>query len=120
MENVPPSVAVWRKGYSSHCGLSNTLVKSISTVAVGLGCLVDIVKVTRCSCIGSVMADHLSKAEFRSFRAVGASAEWDLAIEPLSVPSVLLGWVDRPVVDADLGHAILRQLSTSFEILGYS
>ena len=50
--------------YSHFCRLYTTLVKAISVVATGLGCPVDIVKVTRCSKGEAVMADQISKAEF--------------------------------------------------------
>ena len=40
------SVRIWRKGYSSSCSLSTTLVLALGTVA--LGCQVFVEKVARC------------------------------------------------------------------------
>ena len=40
------SVFIWKKGYRSSCLLLSTLVKAISSVAAGLGCHVDITKIT--------------------------------------------------------------------------
>ena len=65
------SVRIWNKGYSSYCRLCTTLVKAISVVAAGLGCRVEIVKITRCSSGGAVMADKLSKGDIR-----GCLEEW--------------------------------------------
>ena len=50
------SVGIWRKGYSNYCRLSTTIVKAISVVAAGLGCKVDIVKITRCSTGGRALS----------------------------------------------------------------
>ena len=54
------SVGIWKKGYSTTCYLSTTIVKAIATVAAGLGCWLDVVKITRCSNPGADMADALS------------------------------------------------------------
>ena len=70
------SVGVWRKGYSSYCGLCTTIVKAISVVAAGLGCHVDILKVTRCSGQGAILADLISKAGFSEFRQRPGSGAW--------------------------------------------
>ena len=53
------SVAIWRKGYSSKCELSSTLVRAMFEVAASLECRVEISKVTRCSDVGSSMLDAL-------------------------------------------------------------
>ena len=43
------SVCSYKKGYSPTCPLSSALVCAISCVAAGLGCRVDLEKITRCS-----------------------------------------------------------------------
>ena len=43
------SVAIFRKGYSTSCELSSTLVRAMYEVSVALECRVEILKVTRCS-----------------------------------------------------------------------
>ena len=58
---------IYKKGYSSSCPLSSAIVAAISCVAAGIGCTVDLEKITRCSNPQSVMADALSKADFARF-----------------------------------------------------
>jgi len=114
------SVGVWRKGYSTHCKLCTTLVTAISAVAAGIGAIVDIRKVTRCSEAAAVMADHLSKAQFSSCRAVAQRHAWVLNAEPARIPATLLSWLQLPVPDDQLGHKILRELAGAHNVLGYS
>ena len=114
------SVGVWKKGYSNFCRLCTTLVKAISVVAAGLGCRVDIKKITRCSERGAVMADMLSKARFNECFELGRkhSAGWQR--EPARVPAVLLQWVAAPHPDDDLGHRLLADLANrGVPVLGY-
>ena len=61
------SVGVWNKGYSNDCKLSSSVVRAISVVAAGLGCKVDILKVTRCSSPGTRMLDLISKGDLAGF-----------------------------------------------------
>ena len=113
------SVFIWKKGYSTSCDLSTTLVKAISFVATGLGCSVDLVKITRCSTSLAEMADALSKAAYPRF--------WQLAIQhpripllPGWVPPALRDWLANPIYDDQLGHKILLQVSRRTAVLGYS
>jgi hypothetical protein len=114
------SVGIWHKGYSNNCSLSNTIVKAIGTVAAGIGCRLDIVKVTRCSDHGPIMADLLSKARFTQFRQYAASASWPLHTDPLRIPGSLLHWLYSPVPDSMLGHRILCDISADCPVLGYN
>ena len=114
------SVRIWKKGYSTNCGLCTTLVKALGTVAAGLGCRVTVEKVTRCSNEGAVMADALSKGEFGRFRAVAAAAGWGLRTEPARVPGEILRWLADPKVDDELGGRILLEMSRTCAVLGYS
>ena len=114
------SVRIWKKGYSSSCGLSTTLVRAIAAVAAGLGCCVTIEKITRCSETGASMADALSKGEFEKTREMARVADWPLAVEPARVPGSILYWLANPVVDESLGDRVLRELARSSEVLGYS
>jgi hypothetical protein len=113
------SCNIWRHGYSNTCRLSTTVVKAIGEIAAGLGCRVDVQKVTRCSSEGTRMADALSKADFRRFRAEPAGAA--LRSEPAAVPLALMAWVARPVIEDKLGTRILRELArTGLDLPGYS
>ena len=64
------------------------MVKAISVVAAGLGCQVDVVKITRCSSPGAVLADLVSKARFAEFRERCSSWGMDMGAAPASVPPV--------------------------------
>ena len=113
------SVGIWRKGYSNFCSLSTTIVKAISVVAAGLGCHVDILKVTRCSSRGPILADLVSKAKFHEFRDKCNSWGMEMAVAPLDIPKVLMEWVCLPRPDDDLGSRILGHLAEQgIEMLG--
>lgn len=102
------SVKIWEKGYSSSCELCTTLVKAIGTVAAHFACRVTLTKIRRCSNKQAILADMLSKAEFRAFRALSGS---DMDLEPGWVPRSVLAWVARPCKDDDLGGRILREIA---------
>ena len=114
------SVGIWSKGYSNNCTLSNTIVKAIGTIAAGLGCRLEIVKVARCSDRGPIMADMLSKAQFQRFRQYAESAGWPLKTEPLRIPGALLHWLHSPVPDPNLGHRVLCDMASTSAVLGYN
>ena len=114
------SVRIWKKGYSTHCQLCNTLVKAIASVAAGIGCKLEIEKITRCSSPGAIMADQLSKADHDGFRRSALAASWALEVAPATIPTTVLQWINDPVVDDDLGEKILKELASSVQVLGYS
>lgn len=112
------SVFIWNKGYSTSCNISTTLVIAIAKVATGLGCAVDICKITRCSNISATLADHLSKANFRQFRSLAAQNFLNFPLEPSWIPSSLLRWIENPKEDDKLGDNILIELSSKLQVLG--
>ena len=96
-------------------------MKAIAYVGAGLGCRVDIGKITRCSTPLADMADALSKGAFNRFWALaGATVDVTLPLEPGWVPSSLLHWVSAPTADEDLGHKILLQIAQRTKVLGYN
>jgi hypothetical protein len=114
------SVGAWRKGYSAACPICTTIAKAISYIAAALGSLVDIKKVRRCSDVGPVLADHLSKAKFEDFRLHARAANWQLRLEPLCIPAPLLRWLHAPVPDDDLGFRIASCLAAAgLPVLGH-
>lgn len=113
------SVFIWQKGYSTSCDLSTTLVKAISYVATGLGCSVNLVKITRCSTNLADMADALSKAAFPRFWAL-AKLHPRMPLAPAWVPPALLKWLANPKYDDQLGHKILQQVAIRTSVLGYN
>lgn len=114
------SVEVYRKGYSRNCRLCTTLVKAMATVAAGIGCRLEVLKITRCSNTGAVLADQLSKARFQDCRATAEAARWPLNTEPARVPPVLLNWLDKPFPCDSLGAAILQDIGRECTVAGYS
>ena len=105
------SVYIWRKGYSNSCPLCTTLVRAISVVAAGIGCRVDVVKITRCSIPLADMADALSKNALQRFwSAADRGGGFGLPLFPAPVSPVLLRWVADPKADEDLGDRLLQEL----------
>ena len=113
------SCFIWAKGYSSSCPLSSALVCAISCVAAGLGCRIEIKKITRCSTPLADMADALSKAAFGRFWSIASTATPNLMLEPLLIPRALKDWVENPTPDFDLGRKILKELSLSGPVLNF-
>ena len=114
------SVEIWKKGYSTSCELSSTLVKAIHQVSTAIECRVDIVKITRCSNPQAVMADALSKAEFALFEATSVKEGIVMQENMGWVPQALLDWIDSPRKDIFLGDKILLEMSKSCQIIGYN
>jgi len=112
------SVAVWEKGYSPHCSMSNCIIKATASVCAAIGCEAIFKKITRCSNTGSVLADALSKAEFTSFFATADRDGWGLCQEPLKVPSTITTWINNPHNDQDLGLKLVKQLALTTAIIG--
>jgi len=114
------SVQIWKKGYSNHCIIANTLVKAIATVAAGIGCKITIEKIRRCSSPPAQMADALSKAEFKEFWRLADTTPWELFEEPMVPSTRLLAWVANPIEDDDLGQKLLTELEEYVEVLGHN
>ena len=115
------SVYIYKKGYSSSCRYSSAIASAIASVAAGLGCEVELVKITRCSTVGAELADDLSKGALGKFWDLARSTEeFSLPLEPSVVPGTLVRWASDPKPDFNLGHDILQELSKAHGILGYS
>ena len=112
------SVFIWKKGYSNSCPLSTTLVVAIARVAAGLGCAVDLCKISRCSNTFATLADHLSKASFSKFWSLATLSRLSLPVDPAWVPPSLLSWINNPIEDDSLGDKILTDLSKRILVLG--
>ena len=115
------SVLIFKKGYSISCPYSSAIATAIDTVAAGIGCHVDIQKITRCSSDGALLADCLSKGAMARFWQVAErSSAFNLPRSPLAVPQALMNWIEQPGPDFDLGDKLLRELAGSGQVLGYS
>jgi hypothetical protein len=109
------SVAIWKKGYSTRCRLSSTIVTTLHAIACAIGCTVHIEKIRRCSNTQAATADALSKGQFAAARQLT-----NLDTEPARIPPSLVRWIDKPEPSDDLAHAILTELAASSPILNYS
>ena len=105
------SVAIWGKGYSNSCRLCTTLLKAISVVAAGLGCRVNLEKITRCTTGEAVMVDHISKAEFHECFRAGRRMGLVMAAAPTAILEALLKWACLPYPDDSLGDRLLAHLA---------
>jgi hypothetical protein len=114
------AVDVFRRGYSRNCRLCTTIAKAAATVAAAIGCRLEVIKITRCSTTGPILADHLSKAKFKAFREAAAAAGWPLHEAPAGIPKVLLRWLDRPGPYDGLGAEILKEIGGQVPIAGYT
>ena len=114
------SVFIFKKGYSSSCKFSTAIVAAIASVAAGLGCTVDLVKITRCSNDGANLADALSKGAMSRFWELVEDSDFILPLEPEVVPGPIVCWATNPQPDFDLGEKILRHLAGELEVLGHS
>jgi hypothetical protein len=103
------SVAIWKKGYSSSCALSTTLVNAIGRVAAALGATVYIEKITRRTGDAAILADELSKGKFDRFLH-RLPADFILPEAPAWIPPAILAWIADPTDDANLGEKILANL----------
>ena len=114
------AVHIFRKGYSTSCPLSSSVVKAISTVAAAIGCSVEVAMITRCSSPGARMADMLSKGKFELFKELAATEQYQMPTCMATVPNSLLAWVADPKEDDFLGNRILEELAVHMDILGVS
>ena len=114
------AVDVFRRGYSRNCRLCTTIAKAAATVAAAIGCRLEVIKITRCSTTGPMLADQLSKARFKAFRDTAAAAGWPLHEAPASIPRALLRWLDRPGPYDGLGAEILKEIGGQVPIAGYT
>ena len=97
------------------------MVRAISVVAAGLGCKVDILKVSRCSLPGTRMADQISKGNLMEFFEEAGEQGSGMEPTPRELPVVFLKWVCLPVPDDGLGERILESLAASgVPVLGYA
>jgi hypothetical protein len=86
------SVAIWKKGYSTRCRLSSTIVTTLHAVASAIGCTVLIEKIRRCSNAQASTADALSKGQFAVARQLT-----ELDTEPARIPPTLVSRVSTEV-----------------------
>ena len=109
------SCDIFRKGYSTSCFYSGTLVRAMHEVAGSLNCTLHVKKITRCSDAGALAADLLSKAEFAKFDKLMPTRNK----EPSRILRVILNWLGNPKVSLTLGEEICKEMAKSTKMLGY-
>ena len=107
------AVDIARKGYSTSDPYSYTIIKAAFDVAHGLNAELKVTKVRRCSNVGSVIADDLSKGQLGSLKRMMPGRD----VDPAHVPRVILKWLRDPFIDMDLGKAILREMSLYTDVI---
>ena len=99
------SCDVFRKGHSTKCVYTSCIAKACYDVAEGLEATLTVRKTRRCSDMGSVVADAISKGDFATVRKMMPERKG-----PMDVPQAILDWIRWPKEDLDLGSKILSQL----------
>ena len=107
------TVDISRKGYSSVCPYSYTVIKAAHDVAFALNCQLQVTKIRRCSGKGAKLADKLSKGDFSTLK-VEMPKKFD---DPAFMPRTLIKWLMDPFPDMDLGKAIINEMSSYTDII---
>ena len=105
-------VAVFRKRHSK-CEYAYAVAKALNDLAKGLGARVKVVKTRRCSGVGEIAADALSKGNWEQAWACMPKKNED----PGRIPKTALKWIANPSPDMDLGHKILSDMSKYPKVL---
>ena len=109
------SVRWWAKGWANGCNLGNSVIRALHLVTKALNVDLYIHHIPRCSCMEALVADAISKGDFRVFRTLMRGAERF----PRRAPKSLECWVQNPKPDRELGDKILQEMSLSTRLLGY-
>ena len=109
------AVRWWHKGWAKGCNLGNSIIRALHQVTKALNVDLYIHHVPRCSCREALVADAISKGDFRVFRTLMRGAERF----PRRAPKSLEYWVKNPKPDRELGDKILQEMSISTRVLGF-
>ena len=110
------AVSIYAKGYSTSCVYCYTVAMAIHDVAAALNCTIVLTKVPRCSDRETIIADCLSKADFKQFYDLMPERK----LEPARIPAALLRWINDPTEDTKLGQKILKEMAQYTMVLGYN
>ena len=110
------AVSIYAKGYTTSCVYSYTVVLAIHEIAAALNCNLVVTKITRCSNVEAVIADCLSKADFKKFYELMPNRK----VSPARIPIALLQWIDDPSEDTKLGQKMLKEMAKYTMLLGYN
>ena len=105
-------VAVFKKHHSK-CPYAYTIAKALADIGEGLGCKVRVEKTKRCSGIGEIAADSLSKGDWdEAWQSMPDKNE-----DPGKLPVSLLHWITNPLLDMNLGKKVLSDMSKYTKVL---
>ena len=107
------SCDIYRKGFSTSCLYSYAVAKAIWEVSQVLNCRVHLQKIRRCSDPGSVAADALSKADFKTFYGYKTG----MRVDPAKVPTSILKWLEDPSESLEFGQKIVEELNVTTKVL---
>ena len=107
------------KGYRTCCEFPSVLVSALHEVSVTLECRVDILKVTRCSDLGSKIAHPPSKVEYVKFLDLTNGLRQRMMESKVVLPPTLLSWVSQPHEDWNLAKKNLTEMCGYSRVLGY-
>ena len=107
------SCDIYRKGFSTSCIYSYAIEKATWEVSQALNCRLHVQKIRRCSDPGSIAADALSKAEFKTFYKYRPG----MKVDPARVPTSILKWLEDPTESLGLGQKIVEELSVTTQVL---
>ena len=99
------AVDIYRKGHSTTCVYTSSIVKAIFEVAEAIGVTVSVEKVRRCSDSGSYTADMISKGNLDELKRMMPNR-----LSPLVIPPSILSWVKDPRLDMSWSKAILEDM----------
>jgi hypothetical protein len=103
---------MWKHGYDLKCTTTDTLLHASAVVAGGLNCNAYVKHVARCSSLGPVLADHLSKNEIGQFDRkfpVGLGID-DREALCRQTSRVFMRWLGNPTNSDSLGFRILEEM----------
>ena len=92
----------------------------MDVITSGIGCRLDVVKITRCSVPEAAMADSLSKGHFMRFWGLANLNHLDMPLDMAWVPLSLKTWIMNPQDDPKLGYKILAELANYTNVLSYN
>jgi hypothetical protein len=108
------SCYMWKRGYDLKCTTTDTLLRASAVVAGGLNCNAYVKHVARCSSLGPILADHLSKNEIGQFDRkfpVGLGIHNREAL-CRRTSRVFMRWLRDPTINDDLGFEILEEIKS--------
>jgi hypothetical protein len=106
------SCCMWARGYDLKCTITDTLLQAAAIVTGGLNCNAYVKHVPRCSSLGTVLADSLSKSDMYRFseRFPVGSGLGNRELLCRRTSREFMQWLRNPTNRRELGYDILREM----------